>query len=234
MPFSELVAPSLTDLFVKQMEHMILTGELKAGERLPTERQLSQQMRVSLAVVNGGINKLADYGFLTIKPRKGVYVNDFIRTGNMRTLEAIMSFMGSYFSPEYYEPLSAVRKKVEPLIIEAACTHRTEENLDNLRAVCEKYNKVQEVNRAAEAGYEFLHEMAIAGGNVIYPMLVAEAKELIIGSYKDLFSIIGKGKYHKFFDGLLEALEQKDKEKALQLFGQYASIWDDLYNGEDE
>lgn len=234
MPFNELVAPSLTDLFVKQMEHMILTGELKAGERLPTERQLSQQMKVSLAVVNRGINKLADYGFLTIKPRKGTYVNDFVRTGNMRTLEAIMSFLGSYFSPEYYEPLAAIRKNTEPVIIQAACRHRKEENLANLREICGQYNKVQEVNRAAEVGYEFHHEMAIASGNVVYPMLVAEAKELITGSYKDLFSIMGTRKYHKFFDGLLEAVEEQNEEKAQELFTQYSSIWDNLYNGEDE
>lgn len=38
MEFKEFVTPSLTELFIKEMERLILSGELKIGERLPTER----------------------------------------------------------------------------------------------------------------------------------------------------------------------------------------------------
>lgn len=231
MPFTELVAPSLTDLFVKQMEHMILSGELKAGERLPTERQLAQKMRVSLAVVNGGINKLADYGFLKIKPRKGVYVADYVREGNVHTLNAIMSFSGSFFSPEYYEPLSKIRKSVEPVIIRDAVKNRTETDLQNLRDAAETFRKVKEANRAGEAAYTFHHEMAIASGNVVYPLALADAEELITRSYEALFHITGKEKYQPFFDGLLEGIQNQDEEASLKLYEQFSKIWDDLYNG---
>lgn len=233
MPFTELVAPSLTDLFVRQMEHMILSGELKAGERLPTERQLASQMRVSLAVVNGGINKLAEYGFLNIKPRKGVYVTDYVREGNIHTLNAIMSFSGSFFSPDYYGALSGIRKSVEPLLIRDACENRTETDLSNLRDAVGEYHKVREANRAGEAAYKFHHEMAIASGNVVYPMVVAEAEELIKKSYEALFHIIGKEKYQPFFDGMLDAVETQNQEEAQKLFTQYCALWDDLYNGGD-
>ena len=72
MAFQALVSPSLTDLFVEQVQGMILSGELKVGEKLPTERELAATMKVSLAVVNGGISRLAARGFVRIAPRKGV------------------------------------------------------------------------------------------------------------------------------------------------------------------
>lgn len=58
MEFSRLSAPSLKELFVTQLEHMILSGKLTIGEKLPPERQLAEVMQVSRAVVNGGISEL--------------------------------------------------------------------------------------------------------------------------------------------------------------------------------
>ena len=35
MPFQKIVMPTMKELFVRQMESMILSGELAAGEQLP-------------------------------------------------------------------------------------------------------------------------------------------------------------------------------------------------------
>ena len=58
MEFSKITAPSLKDLFVQQLEEKILSGELPVGSKIPPERELAEKMRVSRAVVNGGINEL--------------------------------------------------------------------------------------------------------------------------------------------------------------------------------
>ena len=59
MEFAKLSAPSLKDLFVQQLQGMILSDELPMGTQLPPERELAQQMQVSRAVVNGGLAELA-------------------------------------------------------------------------------------------------------------------------------------------------------------------------------
>ena len=56
MEFEKLSAPSLKDLFVQQLQGMILSGELAVGTQLPPERELAWQMQVSRAVVNGGLS----------------------------------------------------------------------------------------------------------------------------------------------------------------------------------
>ena len=86
MEFEKIYAPSLKDLFIQQLQDMILSGELPMGSRLPSERELCQQMGVSRAVVNGGITELARQGFLEVLPRQGTYVADYRRNGNMNTL----------------------------------------------------------------------------------------------------------------------------------------------------
>ena len=71
MEFQKLSSPSLRELFVEQLEHMILSGKLKIGEKLPPERQLAEMMQVSRAVVNGGLTDLEKNGFIITKPRSG-------------------------------------------------------------------------------------------------------------------------------------------------------------------
>ena len=47
MGFNKIVAVSMTELFVQQIENMILSGELAIGEQLPPARELSARMGVS-------------------------------------------------------------------------------------------------------------------------------------------------------------------------------------------
>ena len=86
MEFKKISSPSLRELFVEQLQHMILSGKLKIGEKLPPERQLAEMMQVSRAVVNGGITELEKMGFLVVKPRSGTYVADYRRKGTINTL----------------------------------------------------------------------------------------------------------------------------------------------------
>ena len=58
MEFQKISSPSLRDLFIEQLEHLILSGKLQVGEKLPPERQLAEMMQVSRAVVNSGISEL--------------------------------------------------------------------------------------------------------------------------------------------------------------------------------
>ncbi|MFQ7726633.1 MAG: FadR/GntR family transcriptional regulator [Ruthenibacterium lactatiformans] len=94
MEFAKLSAPSLKDLFVQQLQGMILSDELPMGTQLPPERELAQQMQVSRAVVNGGLAELAQQGFLEVRPRQGTFVADYRRKGNLSTLIAIMEYQG--------------------------------------------------------------------------------------------------------------------------------------------
>ena len=96
MEFQKISSPSLRDLFIEQLEHLILSGKLQVGEKLPPERQLAEMMQVSRAVVNSGISELEKKGFLTVKPRSGTYVADFRRKGTLDTLIAIMNYNGGH------------------------------------------------------------------------------------------------------------------------------------------
>ena len=58
MEFQKLNAPSLKELFISELENMIISGRLPIGTKLPSERELASSMQVSRAVVNSGIAEL--------------------------------------------------------------------------------------------------------------------------------------------------------------------------------
>ena len=61
--FQKLTAPTLKQLFVQELEGMILSGELAIGQKLPSERELAQKMQISRSVVNDGIAEMARRGW---------------------------------------------------------------------------------------------------------------------------------------------------------------------------
>ena len=94
MRFKEIVAPTIKELFVQQIEKMILSGQLRPGDRIPSERDLSEEMKISKTVVHEGIRELRRLGFVDVTSRRGVTVADYAQTGNLDTLVAIMRFHG--------------------------------------------------------------------------------------------------------------------------------------------
>ena len=79
MGFTKITSLSLTDLFVQQVENMILSGELQPGDQLPPARELAARMGVSRPVISAGLVELEKLGFVEVRSRTGAFVCDYRR-----------------------------------------------------------------------------------------------------------------------------------------------------------
>lgn len=217
MAFQALVSPSLTDLFVEQVQGMILSGELRVGERLPTERELAATMKVSLAVVNSGISRLASRGFVRIAPRKGVFVEDYLRNGNISTLESILEYSENYFKEDLLSAIMDFRRQFELKFTELACTSRTVVHLQNLEQLVETFNREDDHTAASMLAFRFHQEVAVASGNLVYPLIVGAFRELYCKSYFRMFTIQGKSRTAQKLEQLLQAIRSGDTAGAGEL-----------------
>ena len=124
MAFREIVAPTVKELFIQQLEGMILSGELRPGDRLPTERELADEMKISKTVVHEGLRELHRLGFLDIASRRGVTVADYAQTGSLETLRAIMDFHGGLPDAKTAGSILQLRYYLEgPAMEELAARH---------------------------------------------------------------------------------------------------------------
>lgn len=79
---------------VNQMKAMIISGELKAGEPLPSMRTLAQQMRISVITTKRAYEELEREGFIESYTGKGSFVKaqnaELLKEENLRQVEELL------------------------------------------------------------------------------------------------------------------------------------------------
>ena len=171
--FKKLQTPTYKELFITQIEHMIISGEFEIGQKLPSERELSQKMGVSRAIVNSGIAEMARKGFIEIRPRVGNFVADYRRNGTVETLVSIMKYNGGTLRPAEIKSLIEFRCVVDNMVIQLIDGKLTENQKKTLKEIVDKIGVSATPAEAAENTQLFHHELAIISGNTIVPLIYA-------------------------------------------------------------
>lgn len=179
MEFKKLSAPSLKELFIRQIRENILSGQLPAGTRMPPERDIAQQMQVSRTVVNSGLTELERQGFLEIRARQGVFVADYSRSGNISTLNAIMEYHSDTLGRMEIRSILEVRRALEHLATDAAIDEAADEDLERLGTLAEKVEAAGSVNETVEAVFAFHHELSVVSKNSLLPLLYISFRPVV-------------------------------------------------------
>lgn len=191
MEFAKLSSPSLKDLFVQQLQGMILSGALPVGAQLPPERLLAEQMQVSRTVVNSGLAELSAQGFLEVRPRQGTCVADYRRRGSLSTLIAIMQYKGGVLGRDEIRSILEVRRALEHLAAERAIRYASDQALDLLGEHLARMAASSSPGEAAEAAFAFQHELALVGGNNIVPLIYCSFKPPVISLWVRFCNLYG-------------------------------------------
>ncbi len=221
MEFVKLSSPSLKDLFVQQLQGMILSGALPVGSRLPPERTLAEQMHVSRTVVNSGLSELSEQGFLEVRPRQGTCVADYRRRGNLSTLVAIMQYKGGVLGRDEIRSILEVRRALEHLAVERAVRYASDEALERLGEALTQIAASPSAEQAAEAAFAFQHELALVGGNSIVPLIYYSFKPPVIALWVRFCNRYGIPALVNNTQTLYSLLRARDLEGA--------SRWIDIY-----
>lgn len=221
MEFEKLSAPSLKDLFIQQLQRMILSGELAVGTPLPPERDLAQQMQVSRAVVNGGMAELAKQGFVEVRPRQGAVVADYRRRGNLSTLIAIMEYQGGVLGKEEVQSILEVRLALEHLAVANAIDRASDEDLEKLGRLLAAIAQSTTPAQAAEAAWTYQHELALVSGNSILPLIYYSFKPPVITLWTRFCRLYGIGALCRNTEKLYDLICARDKEGAARWIDEY-------------
>ncbi len=214
MEFKRLSAPSLKELFIRQIRENILSGQLSVGTRLPPEREIAQQMQVSRAVVNGGFAELERQGFLEIRPRQGAFVADYGRSGNISTLNAIMEYHSETLGRAEIRSILEVRRALEHLATDAAIETATDDDMDHLQRLVANVGAAGAVNETIEATFAFHHELAAVGSNSILPLIYISFKPVVTQLWLQFCRRYGTDALYDSTRCLAECIFARDREAA--------------------
>ena len=74
--FDELPKSSISDILVQRITDALISGELKPGDKIPTEIEFSERLGVSRNAVREAIKVLIAFGILEIRRPEGTFVVD--------------------------------------------------------------------------------------------------------------------------------------------------------------
>ena len=119
---------SITDSVVADIKEMIMSGEYKIGEKLPTEMKLCDQMGVSRTCVREAIRVLQAVGYVEIRPGKGAFVADYQKSTDNSSLWYDVEGVKFY---DFME----VRMAIETLSVRLAVERATDKQIRELREI---------------------------------------------------------------------------------------------------
>ena len=167
--FEKNNSQSLLDSALTAIRSKILSGELKAGEYLSPERDLSEQMGISRSSLHQAILELEYQGFVTIIPRRGTVVNDFRKYPTTQSLEALMSSDSLDIEKSLFDDMMDFR-----LWLERECAAKACENIYR-STYCEMLDIIDDLQEEnadiAELMYSFHYKLTQASGNSLYTMV---------------------------------------------------------------
>lgn len=180
MDFKKLSAPTLKELFITELENMILSGELEIGSKLPSERELAASMQVSRAVVNSGIAEMEKKGFLVVKPRIGTFVEDYRRNGTLDTLVSIMNYNGGTLKKREIRSILEARIVLDTLAVKLTIQNATDEAIDSLKPFLTRLSVCTRNEDASRLAFDFHHELGFISGNTLLPLFFVSFKTPVI------------------------------------------------------
>ena len=128
----------LSDIVVERLNAQIRSGELKSGEKLPTERAMAESMGVSRTVIREAIRIMVDNNILELRNGRS-YVRQL-------TFDEIVTNICGSVVPEQLSLLEIleVRTVLELYIVKKAAENITEQQIEELRTSIDKMRKLME------------------------------------------------------------------------------------------
>lgn len=213
--FTTIKKETPSDKIIKQIRSLIESGQLKAGDRLPSERKLAEKLGVSRANVRDAIRKLEFYGVLKTLPQSGTVVSGI-------GLTALIGLISDVLKLEKSDFISLVETRVilETNAAKLAAERRTEEDILEIeKAIIAYEKKLKNKEIAVEEDLMFHLKIAEASKNTVLKSLMLIITPDIIHNYLKYKVCDEKSEFKALQEHqkILEYIVKKDSEAASKM-----------------
>lgn len=191
---------SLSDRVYFYIKDLILSGELKGGERIPEER-VASRFGLSRTPIREALRRLEEYGLVRIKPRSYAEVI---------TLR-----------PEEAPDVAQLRAAMETLAVRLLAERATDEDLAEIKALCAACDEAAAQDDIAQVfEHDSVFHLALAQGSgnrhlyELFEKLDAKIQLLRLVLHLPFERVKEFVAQHRL---LLEALETRDANKAVAI-----------------
>ncbi|NLC53850.1 MAG: FadR family transcriptional regulator [Firmicutes bacterium] len=163
---------------IEQIQEMIYTGHLKKGDRLPSERELRDQLNVSRASIREAFSVLEILGLIESRPGEGTFITSSRENKILEPLSMVLML-----EDNLSEDLLEFRRVLEIDSARLAAERVTETELEEMK----KYNDIL----ANSLGHE---EISVRADRMFHSVIAKSSKNKVL--YDVMVAISDAMDYH--------------------------------------
>jgi len=216
--FSRTLAPidrsGITELVVQRIKELLQQGELKAGSRLPPERELADMLGISRPSLRTALKALSVMGIIRAKPGAGT----FIAESSPEIFAEPMEFMTLIHNTETAELFEA-RRIIETGLVELAAERATSEHLKRMAMEIEGMRKsLKDPEKYLQHDVSFHQALAAAAGNKVMSGVMDTVAALLLQVRRESIARASdKEDAIDWHQSIYEAVRQREARRAKEL-----------------
>ena len=220
--FQSVSTNRVSEEIAGQIKRAILSGKLKPGDKLPTERELVEQFHTSRVSVREAVRALEHLGLVKIKRGAGggTYV-----TGADHHPVAESFWVKMQLSKGTLNHLTEARLMLEPGLCRLAAQHATAQDLECLKTVVEQQEAMVRAGKETSSyDLKFHRTLIDAAHNPILSLTTVSVIDLLVNALQQ--ARVGAGlTVHvvNFHRAIYNALFDRNGERAARLMAEHVA-----------
>jgi GntR family transcriptional repressor for pyruvate dehydrogenase complex len=163
----------------EQLRARILTGAFPAGERLPNERDLAEQLEVNRGSVREAVKRLEFLELVEVRHGQGTFVRGVTESSSLQVIESLLRDPRTVTRDLLLQILE-FRRHVTLHVVELAARNRREEHLARGRALLARERAgAGDPAEALAVDLELNQLLGEATGNLMYQLLTNLFSKLV-------------------------------------------------------
>ena len=220
--FQSVSTNRVSEEIAGQIKRAILSGKLKPGDKLPTERELVEQFHTSRVSVREAVRSLEHLGLVKIKRGAGggTYV-----TGADHHPVAESFWVKMQLSKGTLNHLTEARLMLEPGLCRLAAQHATAQDLECLKTVVEQQEAMVRAGKETSSyDLKFHRTLIDSAHNPILSLTTVSVIDLLVNALQQ--ARVGAGlTVHvvNFHRAIYNALFDRNGERAARLMAEHVA-----------
>lgn len=165
---------SLSAAVARELLTYLLSGSLEEGDRIPSERELAEQLGVGRSAIRDALKPLALLGLVEVRQGSGTY----LKARESDLLPRVIEW-GLLLGEKSTSDLVEARRTIELALASLAATRRDEADLALLRQHLETMRTATDTETFATADTEFHLQLAHAARNAVLSGILNSIRSLL-------------------------------------------------------
>ncbi|AVQ40283.1 FadR family transcriptional regulator [Clostridium botulinum] len=206
---------------IEQIKAMIISGNLQKGDKLPSERELVDQLKVSRTSIREALRALEIVGLIKCKQGEGNFIRDNFDNSLFEPLSLVFMLERSN-----KEDIIEVRRIIEVEAAALAAKRITKDQLKRLEYIIYEFKNSEDEKILVNLDKNFHYEIAQASNNFILLNIINSCSTLIDSliknaRYKIMKNVENKKELVDQHEKIYLALKEKDSELASKLMKEH-------------